>query len=64
MPNIPRLIAWNKFPFGPKLPICLICREPVALESGKIDENGRPIHEECYLLKIELKAATTPQSAP
>ena len=60
MPNIPRLIPWNKFPLGVTLPTCRICREPVALENSKTDENGKAIHEECYALKMGLKAATTP----
>ena len=55
MPNIPHLISWNKSPFGPKLPICPICSEGVELEISKTDEDGKPIHEECYLIKIGLK---------
>lgn len=62
MLNIPRLISWNKTPLRPKLPICAICNESIALESSKTDEDGTPIHEECYLLKIGLKAATSPPS--
>lgn len=60
VPNILRLIFRNKSPVYPRLPICPICSEFVALESSKADENGKAIHEECYLLKIGLKAATTP----
>ena len=32
---------------------CVICGEPVALETAKVDEAGRPVHDTCYLLKIE-----------
>lgn len=60
--NIPRVISWNKSPRHPRLPLCPICSESVALENGKADENGKAIHEECYLLKIGLKAATRPPS--
>lgn len=34
---------------------CSICNEPVELETTKIDERGKPIHEECYLQKVTLK---------
>lgn len=57
--SIQRLIFWNKPPLLGKLPICRICNKSVVLESAKTDENGNAIHEECYLLKIGLKAATT-----
>ena len=32
------------------LPLCPVCHAPVALEVAKTDENGRAIHEECYVL--------------
>ncbi len=28
---------------------------PVLLETAKTDENGRAIHEECYLLALKLE---------
>jgi hypothetical protein len=31
--------------------ICLICTEPVPLETSNTDEKGRAVHEECYVLK-------------
>jgi hypothetical protein len=34
------------------LPICHICNKPVALEFAKADEQGRTVHEGCYLLKV------------
>ncbi len=46
-----------------KLPTCFICTNPVSLETAKIDEHGKAIHEECYVLKIKLKQATTPPDA-
>jgi hypothetical protein len=33
-------------------PVCVICRESVKLEECKADENGRAVHEECYVSKI------------
>jgi hypothetical protein len=37
---------------------CSLCHEPVALVSSKTDENGKAVHEECYLLRLRLKQAT------
>jgi hypothetical protein len=39
----------------PYLPICGICDRPVKLETAKTDEQGKPVHEGCYLLKINVK---------
>ena len=58
MPSIQRLIFWTNSPVLAKLPNCPMCNKSVALESAKTDENGKATHEECYLLKIGLKAAT------
>jgi hypothetical protein len=34
------------------LPVCHICNHAVKLELAKTDEQGRTVHEGCYLLKI------------
>jgi hypothetical protein len=39
---------------------CFLCNRPVPLESSKTDENGKTVHEECYVLDLQLKRATTP----
>jgi hypothetical protein len=31
---------------------CPVCGEPVSLERCKTDEDGRAIHEDCYVRKI------------
>ena len=49
-------------PAVPKWPICGICDEPVKLETSKTDEAGHAVHEECYILKVNLHRATTPLS--
>ncbi|PYX48693.1 MAG: hypothetical protein DMG79_11230 [Acidobacteria bacterium] len=41
-----------------KLPSCPVCRKPVRLESAKEDESGRAIHEGCYLIALQDKAAS------
>lgn len=35
-----------------KIVSCVICSLPVSLEEARIDENGQPVHEECYMNKI------------
>jgi hypothetical protein len=39
---------------------CVICNKPVALESAKVDEAGRPVHDACYLRKIERQPPSRP----
>ena len=41
------------------LPRCFLCGKSVPLETCKTDENGNAIHEECYVLKMRLKPATS-----
>lgn len=40
------------------VPFCPICDKPVPLESAKTDEDGKAIHEDCYVsaLKFKLKS--------
>jgi hypothetical protein len=33
-------------------PLCPICGKPVTLETSKTDEQGKAVHESCYLLKM------------
>lgn len=33
-------------------PLCSICHISVRLETAKSDEDGRPVHEECYLRSL------------
>ena len=39
-----------------RLPSCCICNDPVLLETSKTNEYGQAVHEECYVLKVCLKA--------
>lgn len=32
---------------------CQICKMPVILETARIDERGKAVHEECYLKAIQ-----------
>ena len=33
-------------------PMCALCNQPVRLEDCKINEDGCPAHEECYVKKV------------
>ena len=33
--------------------LCAICFQPVDLKKSKNDEDGRPVHEDCYAMKIK-----------
>src|SRR5713101_5227949 len=33
---------------------CAICGNPISLEDAKVTENGKPVHEECYVAKLRL----------
>jgi hypothetical protein len=39
--------------------LCSICNRRVALENAKTDEHGLAVHEECYVLKLRLKLASS-----
>jgi hypothetical protein len=32
--------------------ICVFCQKPVPLENIKTDENGKPVHEDCYIQSL------------
>jgi hypothetical protein len=46
-----------------RLPICSFCNEPVEFETGKTDDNGKAVHEECHATGMRLKAITPPPKA-
>jgi hypothetical protein len=39
---------------------CALCNASVELESCKVDELGRAIHEECYISKLRVNAGRVP----
>ena len=42
---------------------CAICSKPIRLEDSKVSEDGRPMHEECYVAKLTLsRPAFQPQA--
>jgi hypothetical protein len=40
------------------VPTCVLCNNPVEIETCKVDERGKAIHEECYLRKIRRKSTS------
>jgi|GraSoiStandDraft_15_1057317.scaffolds.fasta_scaffold609762_2 hypothetical protein len=32
---------------------CAICGKPISLEQSKVTEDGRAVHEECYVAKLK-----------
>jgi len=44
----------------PQLPLCSICNKPVDPETAVADQDGKPVHEECYVLKMRLEDAKKP----
>jgi hypothetical protein len=46
-----------------RLPNCSICNEPVEVETAKTDENGKAVHEDCYVRVLRLKEITPPPKA-
>jgi hypothetical protein len=33
-------------------PVCSICNKPIVLETSKTDENGKAVHEDCYIKRL------------
>lgn len=43
-------------PFRPRFPICPICNEPVQLTTAVTNEDGKAVHEECYVETVKSKS--------
>jgi hypothetical protein len=37
---------------------CWVCGKPVSLEECKIDEQGRAVHEQCYLTRMKQDSSS------
>jgi hypothetical protein len=46
------------------MPNCWICGRSVSVKERKIDENGFPVHESCYVAKLALDKGQFQMSAP
>jgi len=47
-----------------RVPICSICNLPVPLNSAKTDEDGKAVHEDCYLTKLGIRVSKPVISFP
>jgi hypothetical protein len=55
------MIQLRKYPYlSPRrhFPICPICNEIVELTSSMTDDNGKAIHEDCYVEKTKGRWTT------
>jgi hypothetical protein len=43
--------------------VCCICAGPIPLETSKIDERGKAVHEECYVRKTIFEIQNSPRSS-
>jgi len=39
---------------------CSICHRPVSVETSKTDENGNPVHEDCYVQRVMASLHDSP----
>lgn len=44
-----------------RFPICPLCNEPVELETTKTNEDGKAVHEECYIISLTTPAGKRPK---
>jgi hypothetical protein len=48
-----------------KPPICNLCNKPLDLKIAVTDQDGKPVHEECFVLKVrEEDTKTLPFALP
>ena len=49
-------------------PICSVCKQPIRLETAKTDENGKAVHDDCYLQRLmsllRVGGRGTPNNSP
>jgi hypothetical protein len=43
--------------------LCNICNKPLDLKIAVTDQDGKPVHEECYVLKLRQEDAKKPPKA-
>jgi hypothetical protein len=54
MPNV------LQFTPKPQLPLCSICNKPVDPKIAVTRQDGKPVHEECYVLMVRQQDAKKP----
>jgi hypothetical protein len=48
------------FIFKARFPTCSICNKPVQPDIAVTDQDGKPVHEDCYVLKVRQEDAKKP----
>jgi hypothetical protein len=48
------------FIFKPRFPTCRICNKSVQPDIAVTDQDGEPVHEDCYVLKVRQEDAKKP----
>lgn len=43
---------------------CSICNKPVDLAIAKTDDDGKAVHDECYILNLAVKQPSRPINRP
>jgi hypothetical protein len=46
--------------FSRKSPLCSICNKSLDPKIAVTDQDGKPVHEDCYVLKLRLEDARKP----
>jgi hypothetical protein len=47
-------------PIFSRVPLCSICEKPLDPKIAVTDQDGKPVHEECYVLKLQQEDAKKP----
>src|SRR5260370_25941804 len=55
------MLRYAAMPTSDALIKCAICGSPISLEDAKVSEDGKPVHEECYVAKLRLGKHDPPQ---
>ena len=42
---------------------CQLCQQPVMLETARINEHGKAVHEECYFNALKSAKPPAPQNS-
>jgi hypothetical protein len=47
-------------PIFSRVPLCSICNKPLDPKIAVTDQDGKPVHEECYVLKLQQDTKKPP----
>jgi hypothetical protein len=55
--SVPKTLPPEKNPNESVL-VCCLCGKPVAIGAAKTNADGQAVHEECYLVEVQLERAS------